>query len=130
MGVLSIVNCIDNTGVVNVKIIKVFGHSNKRVAKIGDRVSLVISSINLNTKNMKDHRRRHRLRRGTIHKGIVVQTKQRFHRANKTWLKFTRNAIVLVDRKNTPLGKKIKGIIPLEVAYKYPKVASISTRIV
>jgi len=50
MGVLSIVNCIDNTGVVNVKIIKIFGHSNKRVAKIGDRVSLVISSINLNTK--------------------------------------------------------------------------------
>jgi ribosomal protein L14 len=40
MGVLSIVNCIDNTGVVYVKIIKVFGHSNKRVAKIGDRVSI------------------------------------------------------------------------------------------
>ena len=45
MGVLSIVNCIDNTGVVYVKIIKVFGHSNKRVAKIGDRVVIVISSI-------------------------------------------------------------------------------------
>jgi len=84
MGVQSIVNCIDNTGVVYVKIIKVFGHSNKRVAKIGDRVSLVISSINLNTKSMKDNRRRYRLRRGTIHKGIVVQTKQRFHRLNKT----------------------------------------------
>ena len=45
-------------------------------------------------------------------------------------MKFTKNAIVLVDKKNTPLGKKIKGLIPLEVAYKYPKVASISTRIV
>ena len=64
--------------------VKVFGHSNKRVAKIGDKVVIVISSINLNTKSMKDHRRRHRLRRGTIHKGIVVQTKQRFYRANKT----------------------------------------------
>jgi len=55
---------------------------------------------------MKDNRRRYRLRRGTIHKGIVVQTKQRFHRLNKTWMKFTKNAIVLVDKKNTPLGKK------------------------
>jgi ribosomal protein L14 len=84
MGVLSIVNCVDNTGVVFVKIIKVFGHTNKRFAKIGDRISLVISSINLNTKNMKDHRRRHKLRRGTIHRGIVIQTKQRFFRKNRT----------------------------------------------
>jgi len=84
MGVSSIVNCIDNTGVVYVKIIKVFGHTNKRVAKIGDRVSLVISSINLNTKNMKDQRKRHRFRRGSIHKGVVVQTKQRFHRRNRS----------------------------------------------
>jgi len=80
MGVPSIVNCIDNTGVVRVKIIKVFGHSNKRQAKIGDRVSIVISLLNLNTKNMKDLRKRHRFRRGSIHKGVVVQTKQRFLR--------------------------------------------------
>jgi len=80
MGVTSIVNCIDNTGVIRVKIIKVFGHTNKRRAMIGDRVSLVISAINLNTKNMKDHRKRHKFRKGSIHKGIVVQTKQRFFR--------------------------------------------------
>jgi ribosomal protein L14 len=80
MGVTSIVNCIDNTGVLNVKIIKVFGHTNKSQARIGDRVSLVISSINLNTKSMKDNRRRHRFRKGSIHKGVVVQTKQRFFR--------------------------------------------------
>ena len=130
MGVTSIVNCIDNTGVIRVKIIKVFGHTNKRRAMIGDRVSLVISAINLNTKNMKDQRKRHRFRKGSIHKGIVVQTKQRFFRWNKTWIKFTKNAIVLVDKKNIPFGKKIKGVITLEVANKYPKVASISTRVV
>jgi ribosomal protein L14 len=84
MGVSSIVHCIDNTGVLYVKIIKVFGHTNKRVAKIGDRVSLVISSINLNTKSMKDARKRHKFRKGSIHKGVVVQTKQRFFRTNKT----------------------------------------------
>ena len=130
MGVPSIVNCIDNTGVTKVKIIKVFGHTNKRQAKIGDRVSLVVSSINLNTKNMKDHRKRHKFRRGSIHKGIVVQTKQRFLRWNKTWLKFLKNAIVIVDKKNIPYAKKIKGIITVEVANKYPKVASIATRVI
>ena len=45
MGVLSIVNCVDNTGVVFVKIIKVFGHSNKRVTKIGGKVVTVIPPI-------------------------------------------------------------------------------------
>jgi ribosomal protein L14 len=45
-------------------------------------------------------------------------------------MRFLKNAIVIVDKKNIPFAKKIKGIIPFEVAKKYPKVASISSRIV
>jgi len=40
----SYVRCVDNTGVADVKIIQVFGNTNKREAKYGDKVFIVVKS--------------------------------------------------------------------------------------
>ena len=130
MQVSTICDCVDNTGVTKVKIIKVYGNSNNREAKICDRVLVTVVSRNLNVKNMKDLKRRNKFKIGTMFRAIVVQTKRRFFRYNRTSIKFIRNAVILSNKKSYPISKKIKGTITYELAYLYPKVASVSSRIV
>jgi ribosomal protein L14 len=43
---------------------------------------------------------------------------------------FGYNSVVLVDKKGRPFGRKIKAVIPREVALKYPTIASISSLVV
>jgi large subunit ribosomal protein L14 len=68
--------------------------------------------------------------RGTLHRAVVVQIKKKIKRLDKSWIWFNSNSIVLVDKKNKPLAKRIRTVIPREVALKYPTIASISSLII
>jgi len=43
---------------------------------------------------------------------------------------FESNSIVLVDKQGKPLARRIRSIIPVEIAMKYPTIASIASLIV
>ena len=130
MGIGTVVDCIDDSGVVRAKIIKVLGHTKKMEARIGDRVTVVIKHRNIKVKNLAKARIRHKFRVGAMQRGIVVQTKRNFRRWNGSWISFFRNAIIITSKRNKPLCSKIKGAIPFELARKYPKMGSISSLIV
>jgi large subunit ribosomal protein L14 len=53
-----------------------------------------------------------------------------FRRTDGTSIWFGKDAVVLVDSKGMPLGRKIKTAIPKEVADMYPQVASIAMRVI
>ena len=125
----SIVNCVDNTGVIKVKIIKVLGYNYQRHAKIGDRVVLTVLKINNKAVFLSDERKKKRFRKGTLHRGIILHTKSRFFRNDKTILWFKENALVIVDKNCVPVGKKINVGIPREVVSKYPGIASLCFKI-
>ena len=40
------------------------------------------------------------------------------------------DSVVIVDKKGRPLSRRIRTIIPREVAFKYPTIASVSSLIV
>jgi large subunit ribosomal protein L14 len=65
-----------------------------------------------------------------MHRGIIVHLKIKVKRLDSTWIWFNSNSIVLVDKKDKPLAKRIKAPIPMEIALKYPTIASISSIIV
>lgn len=130
MTIGSVVDCIDDSGVVKAKIIRVLGHTKKRKINIGDRVTIVVKHRNIKVKNLSKIRIRNRFKIGSIHRGVVVQTKRNFFRWNGSWIRFFRNAIIITNKKAKPLSSKIKGAIPFELAYKFPKMGSISTIIV
>ena len=125
----SIVNCVDNTGVIKVKVIQVLGYGVIRHAKIGDRV--VVSVVKLNNKAifLSDERKRKRFKKGSLHRGIILHTKSRFFRKDQTILWFKENALVLVDKNGVPIAKKINVGIPREVVSKYPGIASLCFKI-
>ena len=74
---------------------------------------------------MQEERQMKRFRRGSVHRGVVVQTRAVFIRRNRTHIAWDRNAVVLVDKKKVPLGGKIIQGIPIEIVKKYPSIGSI-----
>lgn len=126
----SIVDCVDNTGILKVKVIKVLGSGFMRHAKISDKIIVSIFKLNNKSVFFNDARRKIRFKVGSLHKGIVVHTKSHLLRKDKSLIWFKKNGIVLVDRNFVPIAKKITTIMPLEVANKFPSIGSISFKLI
>ncbi len=113
---LSKVKIIDNSGGKKGRVIKIL--NNKKIGKIGD---LVLVSILKNQPSSK-------IRKGTIHMGIIVRTKVRSNR-NPYNIVWSDNAIALVKKQKNniiPIGSRIKG--PISSIIDSEKVLGISKR--
>jgi len=97
---------------------------------LGDNVYVVVKSLDTILFNLLEEKKRKKFMRGTLHRAIVVQVKKKIKRADKSWMWFNSNSIVLVDKKFKPLAKRIRTVIPREVALKHPTIASISSLII
>ena len=111
----------DNTGAKVCRCIRVLGGSKRRYAGIGD---LVIASVRkaLPTSDIKE---------GTVVKGVIVRTKRPQRRADGSYVRFDRNAIVLVDKDNEPRGTRIFGAVARELREKkFTKIISLAPEVV
>lgn len=126
----SVVYCIDNTGVKLVKVFQVVGCRHRRKANLGDFVWVSVVARNLKAKNMWNEKQLWRFRRGSVHKAIIVQTRSWYHRRNRTYIRWDRNAAILVDKNKIPLGSKVIQGIPYEVINKYPALGQVCEWIV
>ncbi len=98
----------DNTGAKKIECIKVLGGSKRRYASIGD--TIVVS--------IKEAIPRGKVKKGTVHKAVIVRTKQGIHRNDGSKVKFDNNAAVLTDEKGEPLGTRIFGPVTRELRSK------------
>ena len=98
-------NVADNTGARIIECIKVLGGSKRRYASIGD--TIVVS--------VKDAIPDGKVKKGTVHKAIVVRTKYAIFRNDGSKVKFDNNAAVLVDEKGEPIGTRIFGPVTREL---------------
>ena len=98
----------DNTGAKRIECIKVLGGSKRRYASIGD--SIVIS--------VKDAIPKGKVKKGTVHRAVVVRTKKGIYREDGSKVKFDTNAAVLTDEKGEPLGTRIFGPVTRELRSK------------
>ncbi len=89
----------DNTGAKIVECIKVLGGSKRRYAGIGDSIVVTVKEAIPNGK----------VKKGTVHRAIVVRTKKEIFRNDGRNLKFDNNAVVITDEKGEPLGTRIFG---------------------
>ena len=98
----------DNTGAKKIECIKVLGGSKRRYASIGD--TIVVS--------IKEAIPRGKVKKGTVHKAVIVRTKQGIFRNDGSKVKFDNNAAVLTDEKGEPLGTRIFGPVTRELRSK------------
>ena len=121
--------CIDITGVHLVKIFKVLGAGSKNNIILGTMVMIVVKSVNPRAHFLKDDRIKFKFRKGSIHRAIVVHTREKYKRANRTYIWFPRNAVVLINKNRIPFAKRVKLGIPKEVADEYAAIGSMCPNI-
>ena len=110
----------DNTGARIVECIKVIGGSKRRYASIGDIIVVAVKEAIPDGK----------IKKGTVHKAIVVRTKYSVHRNDGSKVKFDNNAAVLVDDKGEPIGTRIFGPVTRELRVKgQTKIISLAPEV-
>ena len=98
----------DNSGAKEVLCIKVLGGSKRRFASVGDIIVVTV----------KDAIPKGKVKKGTVHKAVVVRVKKGIHRDDGSKVKFDNNAAVLVDDKGEPVGTRIFGPVTRELRNK------------
>ena len=98
----------DNTGAKRVECIKVLGGSKRRYASVGD---IIVISV-------KDAIPKGKVKKGAVHKAVVVRVKKGIHRDDGSKVKFDNNAAVLTDDKGEPIGTRIFGPVTRELRNK------------
>ena len=98
----------DNTGAKKIECIKVLGGSKRRYASIGD---IIVVSV-------KEAIPRGKVKKGSVHKAVIVRTKQGIFRNDGSKVKFDNNAAVLTDEEGEPLGTRIFGPVTRELRSK------------
>lgn len=110
----------DNSGAKKVQCIKVLGGSKRRYASVGD---VIVVSI-------KEAIPRGKVKKGQVARAVVVRTSYDILRKDGTVIRFDRNAAVLVDTKNEPVGTRIFGPVSRELrAKKFMKIVSLAPEV-
>ena len=113
-------NVADNTGARRVECIKVLGGSKRRYASVGDMIVVAVKDAIPNAK----------IKRGSVHKAVVVRTKYSIHRDDGSLVKFDNNAVVITDEKGEPIGTRIFGPVTRELRSKgQTKIISLAPEV-
>lgn len=107
----SILVAADNSGAKKLNVIRVLGGSFKRYARVGD---LVVVSV-------REAAPSSRVKKGEVHKAIVVRTKKELMRIDGSKIRFDENAAVLVKinkNEKEPIGTRIFGPVARELRLK------------
>ena len=107
----------DNSGARMVECIKVLGGSKRKTAGIGD---IIVVSI-------KEAIPRGRVKKGDIHRAVIVRTAKEIRSADGSIIRFDKNAAVLLSNADEPIGTRIFGPVTRDLrARRYMKIISLA----
>ncbi len=110
----------DNSGARSVMCVKVIGGSRRKYASIGD---VIVVSV-------KEAIPRGRVKKGDVHKAVIVRTRASVRRADGSSVRFDRNAAVLISPEGEPIGTRIFGPVTRELRSKgYMKIISLAPEV-
>ena len=110
----------DNSGARRVQCIRILGGSRRRWASVGD---VIVVSV-------KEAVPRGRVKKGDIHRAVVVRTAKEIRRPDGTAIRFDRNAAVLINQAGEPIGTRIFGPVTRELrAKQYMKIISLAPEV-
>ena len=111
----------DNSGAREVMCIKVLGGSKRRFAGLGD---VIVASVKKAVPGGD-------VKTGEVVRGVIVRTKQRVRRNDGSYVRFDKNALVLIDAEGNPKGTRIFGAVARELRERsYMKIVSLAQEVV
>ena len=110
----------DNSGAKRVQCIKVLGGSKRRFASVGD---VIVVSV-------KEAQPRTKVKKGDVHRAVIVRTKKDVRRPDGSVIRFDSNAAVLVNKSEEPIGTRIFGPVVRELRAKnFMKIISLAPEV-
>ncbi|WP_406665775.1 50S ribosomal protein L14 [Gallaecimonas sp. GXIMD1310] len=116
----SMLDVADNSGARSVMCIKVLGGSHRRYAAVGDIIKVTV----------KEAIPRGKVKKGDVVNAVVVRTKKGVRRPDGSLIRFDRNAAVLLNAKQEPIGTRIFGPVTRELrTEKFMKIISLAPEV-
>lgn len=110
----------DNSGAKEVACIRVLGGTNRRYASIGDEIVVAI----------KDAIPQSKVKKGSVAKAVIVRTRKEIGRKDGSYIRFSDNAVVLINNNGEPRGTRIFGPVARELRdRKYMKIVSLAPEV-
>ncbi len=116
----SILEVADNSGARKVQCIKVLGGSHRKTAGVGD---VIVVSV-------KEAIPRGKVKKGDVHRAVIVRTAKDIQRPDGSAIRFDRNAAVLINKQLEPIGTRIFGPVVRELrAKRFMKIVSLAPEV-
>ena len=117
----SILEIADNSGAKRAAMIGVIGRHGKMTADVGDII----------TASVKEAIPQGGVKKGEVVKAVVVRTRFPIRRRDGSIVKFSSNAVVLIDNAKNPRGTRIFGPVARELRDKaFMKIVSLAPEVV
>ena len=118
--IYTMLDVADNSGAKKVMCFHVFGGSKRRYATIGDVI----------TATVKEAIPQGTVKKGEVVKAVVVRTVKGVRREDGSYIKFDRNAAVLINAQGEPIGTRIFGPVARELRWKkFMKIISLAPEV-
>ena len=110
----------DNSGARRVQCIKVLGGSKRKTAGVGDVIKV----------SVKEAIPRGRVKKGDVHRAVIVRTAKEIRRPDGTSIRFDSNSAVLLNKRDEPIGTRIFGPVTRELrARNFMKIVSLAPEV-
>jgi large subunit ribosomal protein L14 len=111
----------DNSGARVLYCIKVLGGTRRRYASLGDVIVVSVKDAIPNAK----------VKKGDVHKAVVVRTSKEVRRPDGSFIRFDDNSAVLINNQREPLGTRIFGPVARELrAKRFMKIVSLAPEVI
>ncbi len=116
----TVMEVADNSGARKVQCIKVLGGSKRKVASVGD---VIVVSV-------KEAIPRGKVKKGSVQRAVIVRTAKDVQRTDGSTIRFDKNAAVLINKQNEPIGTRIFGPVVRELrARRFMKIVSLAPEV-
>ncbi len=111
----------DNSGARRVEMIMPIGGSTGKIASLGDRIKVTVKEASPDGT----------IKKGTVQDAVIVRTRKEVRRKDGTYIRFDRNAAVLIKEDGTPIGTRVFGPVARELRDKnFMKIVSLAPEVI
>jgi large subunit ribosomal protein L14 len=116
----TVLDVVDNSGAKKIQCIKVLGGSKRKYARLGD---LIIASV-------KEANPGGNVKKKDVVRAVIVRTAKEQRRRDGSYIKFDRNAAVILTPQNEPVGTRIFGPVARELRDKaFMRIVSLAPEV-
>jgi large subunit ribosomal protein L14 len=116
----TVLDVADNSGARKIAVIKPLGGSTGRYARLGDIV----------TASVKEATPDSTVKKGQVVRAVIVRTRKEERRRDGSYIRFDRNAAVLINEQKEPIGTRVFGPVARELRErKFMKIVSLAPEV-